>query len=167
MTEMKNNIPYIEEVTQKTFDSEPLTNEELNDLKLSLYDDDISGGLHNIHLTDDEIEEIKEQDEKSLEFMEISDEATEVPQQSDNIKLKLPPESLMVIIEVLKQFNLNMKNVEYLENESKCADIYEQQTELRLLVLELNRQLDNYICHRPYSPFFESWVKRIGKSYVR
>ena len=168
MTKKTNNTPYIEEVSQKTFESEPLTPKEIIELKLNLYSDDIDGGLQNIQLIDEEIEEIRLKEEKSLEFMEIKDEVTEIPHLTDNIKLKLPPDSLMIIIEVLKRFSLDMKNIQYLEKESKSGDdIYEQQTEIRLLVLELNRQLNNYISNRPYSPFFESWVKRIGRSNVR
>jgi hypothetical protein len=163
---MTNDIPYIEEITQKTFESEPLTKEELSELKLNLYSDDIDGGLQNVKLTDDEIEEINLIDEKSQEFMEINDEMTNVPYLSDIIKLKLSPESLLIVIEILKQFSINMKNIEYLENESKCGcDIYEQQTRVRMLVEELDSQLDTYIKNRPYSPFFVNWVDHIGRSH--
>lgn len=154
----KNNLPYIEEITQKTFESEPLTSEELSTLNINLYSDDINGGLHNIKLTEEEVEEITEQDKLAHEFIEITDEATELPQLKDQVMVKFSPEDLMILKESLEQFSLNPSDIKYIEE-----DLYTQQTYVRELRDKIDGFIDIYVKHRPYSPFFKSWVKRIGK----
>lgn len=143
-------IPLIPESEQKTFDSEVASSDEFQKVLNDLYMDDVD---------DMELVELSE-------FAVLSPISTEKPQTADLIKLQLSPEKMMIVKEVLEIFSVNQKNIQYMEDELDIG-LYDQQTQVRDIRDEINNYLDVYVKNRPYSPFFQSWIKRIGKSDVR
>lgn len=96
------------------------------------------------------------------------DSPTEVPFRSDIINVAFTPEQLHLLNEVLKRHCLDNPLIEYMEDEMKVVDRYEQQTYIRMYLIDkINMYIDDYIECRPFAPLLNGWVKRIGKEDVR
>ena len=165
MKEMqKNQInPYEEEVPQKTFDSVPVAPEDIEKLQGCFYFDDLSGGLQNVQVSDEELERQNEQWEYAKSFIDMRDLRNVPCYQTDLVSFKLTPEQLVVLKQSLEVLSLNMSDVNYFKCELKHESLYQQQSYIRLLHDIVDKTLDDYAYSRPYSPFLPSWLKKIGK----
>ncbi len=161
-----NNIPVIEEQEAKTYNSEPVSLEEMQKLRHDFYEDDIFGGLHNIQVSEEEIERQRRASEYIKSFIEMIDHSNVPCYRTDKIHLKLTPEQLVVLIQALESFSLNMYPLEYLSEERGISKLYEQQSYIRMLRDLTDDVLNSYVKHRPYSPFLPVWFKKIGKNDV-
>lgn len=155
-----------EEVAQKTYDSEPMTADELQEVKDNLYGDDISGGLQNITVPPEELQKIKDQEEYAKEFIVINDDR-ENPERVDGVRIVLTPTELVLLKEILEIFSLNMVEVPHMTEVMGIEKQYDQQAQVRQLRDIIDGQLNEYVKYRPYSPWFASWIKKIGKKHAR
>lgn len=152
-----------EETEQKTYDSEPATSEDMNRIKSMLHGEDISGGLFNIELPEGEVEKQKERFDYAASFIDINDVGNTPCYRTDQVKMKLTPEQLVILKEALETLSVNIESMEYLYTEKGMADLYEQQTYIRDLRNIVDESINQYVLHRPYSPFLPNWIRRIGK----
>ena len=167
MTEQKtNNPPEIEETEQKTFESEPISVEELNNFKDMLYGEDFSGGLQNIQVSEEELERQRESFEYAQSFIDMKEDQNIPCYRTDQVTLKLTPEQLVVLKEALETLSVNMVEIPYLEDELGIDCLYKQQSYVRMLRDNVDDLLNEYVRHRPYSAFIGTWVKKIGKDEV-
>ena len=165
MSEKKklNDIPEIEETAAVTHDSEPVSYDEMQRLQEDFYTDDLSGGLQNVQVSEEELERQREQYEYAQSFIDIKDVGNTPCFRTDQVHLKLTPEQLVVLKEALEALSLDMTELEYL-TEEKCMEyMYQQQSYIRMLHDITDDTLNEYVRHRPYSPFLPTWFKKIGK----
>jgi len=161
MTEkMNQNSDWEQE--PKTYESVPVTQEELDAIKNNLYVDDIDGGLHNIEVPEEAMKELIELEKKASQFIDF-DEDGRLPNSNDGVKTSFTPDQLMLLLEIIKLFSLDMKSLNYAKDVLNIDNLYEQQTLVRKLHDYIDNYIDNYIKLRPYNPLFESWVKKTGR----
>lgn len=145
----------------KTFDSETITPEEMRELQDSFYNSDLVGGLQNVEVPPEEVERQRSQDEHVSSFIELTTDTGIPCYKRDKVTLKLTPEQIHVLLKVLQNASLDMKNVEYLEEDGHS--LFEQQIYVHLLHNKVDELMCEYVKHRPYNPFLKSWYQRIGR----
>lgn len=153
----------VEEVEQKTYASEPVTFEEMQRLQGDFYQEDLSGGLQNIHVPDEEVKRQHEQWKHAQSFIDMRDDRNIPCYRTDQVHLKLTPEQLVVLKDALEAFSVNIDHTDYLYTEKQMSGLYEQQSYIRGLRDIVDNTLNEYVRHRPYSPFLPTWFKKIGK----
>lgn len=164
---MRDEIPEIEESKQVTGDSEPISPEDFAALKDNLYADDISGGLQNIQVPEEELEKIRAQDEEAEKHIIIQSGEHEKPYKVDGVITVFTPEELVILKEVIERYSTtNLHTLDYLD-EAGVKSLYDQQAIIRQLRDTVDMNLNNYVKLRPYTPFLSSWVVKIGKDNVR
>jgi len=159
-----NDIPEIEEKEQVIHDSESVSYEEMSRLQENFYADDLDGGLQNIKVSEEEIERQLVAIEHAKSFIDMKDMGTTPCYRTDKVHLKLTPEQLVVLKEALEVLSLDMNNIEYLSNEKEWETLYQQQSYVRYLHDRVDDTINEYVRHRPYSPFLPTWFKKIGKN---
>lgn len=165
MTEKKKPLSDIygeEESEQKTYDSEPATPEDIERLNHGFYEQDLAGGLMNVQVPEEELERQREALKYAESFIDMSEECNTPCYKKDEVHLKLTPEQIVVLVEILQNYSLNMQNIEYLEEDASFS-LYEQQIYVNLLRNKVDHMLNEYLRHRPYSAFVGAWAKKIGK----
>lgn len=126
-------------------------------------------GFHNVQPPDGWVppeEEVKET--AKVNVFTFVDSPSEVPFRSDIINVAFTPEQLQVLKEILKRHCLDNPLIEYMDDEMKMDDRFDQQTYIRnQLIGKVDTYLDDYILHRYGSTFLlNGWIKRIGKEDV-
>lgn len=149
-----------------TYDSETATPEDIERLNQGFYQEDLSGGLMNVQVPEEELKRQREALEYAQSFIDMKWVGNTPCYRTDLVHMKLTPEQLVVLKEVLEAFSSNIEMTDYLYTEKQMSNLYDHQSYVRDLRDEVNDALDAYVCHRPYSPFLPSWVKRIGKNDV-
>jgi hypothetical protein len=147
----------------KIYDSETVTPEEMTELQYNLYEEDIDGGLQNIQVSQEELDKQQEELEYAKSFIDIEDSQSAPPYRTDMVHLKFTPEDLVILKEALEAFSTSIEMTDYLYTELEMGNLYQQQQYINMLRDEVNDTLDDYVIHRPYSPFLPTWFKRIGK----
>jgi len=103
-----------------------------------------------------------------VQRIEYIDSVAEVPYRTDLIRVEFTPEDLHILKEILRKYATTGHYVEYLEDELGIDEVYDQQTYVREnYVQKIDDALDDYVAKRPYTPFFNSFVKKIKKGHVR
>ena len=146
----------------KTYESSPVTPEEMMELNNNFYGDDIIGGLHNIEVPEEELKRQQEQQEYIRTFVDINDVEHTPCYRTDMVHLKITPEHLVVLKESLEALSVDMKNINYLSEEADLKSLFEQQLYIIELHNIIEKTLNEYVEHRPYSPFLSIWFKRIS-----
>lgn len=155
-------------VEQKTFESAPVTKEEMELVREQFYDEDVTGGFHNIEPPPEAIEELNAQQEAAQSFIIMqTDNDTNIAHKIDGVNVIFTPEEMVVLIQILEKYSVNMKYIEYAEDVMGMESTYDQQALVRHLRDRVDDTLDEYAKHRPYSPFLMGWLKKIGKDKVR
>lgn len=149
-----------------THDSEPVTPEDIERLNHSFYEEDLGGGLMNVKVPEEELQRQREQLEYAQSFIDMKDVENTPCYRTDRVHLKLTPEQLVVLIQALEAFSVNIEHTDYLYTEKQMCNLYEEQSYIRMLRDMCDDTLNEYVCHRPYSPFLPTWFKKIGKDDV-
>jgi hypothetical protein len=97
-----NVEPDEEEVEQVTHESESVTADDIAQLNMNFYGEDLSGGLQNITVTEEEIERQRVQQEYAQSFIDMKDVGNTPCYRTDQVHLKLTPEQLVVLKEALE-----------------------------------------------------------------
>lgn len=161
-----NDIPEIEEKEQVVHSSETVTPEEMAELQRNLYDDDISGGLQNIRVSEEELERQRVELKYAQSFIDMKEVGNIPCYQTDQVHLKLTPEQLVILKQALEAFSVNIEHTDYLYTEKQMSNLFQEQSYIRMLRDMVDDTINEYVRHRPYSPFLPSWFKKIGKSDV-
>lgn len=149
----------------KTYDSETITPEEMTELQNNFYPDDIDGGLQNIEVSPEELEIQREKLEYAKTFIDLKESQSAPPYRTDLVHLKLTPEELVVLKQALENLSLDMRTeVPYMSEEMEILNLYDQQSYIRMIRDQVDDTLNEYVKHRPYTPYLVTWRKRIGKS---
>ena len=165
-TKPHSDIPEIEEREQVIHSSETVTPDEMAVLQNSFYEDDLAGGLQNIQVSEEELERQREQWEYAQSFIDMKDDGKTPCYRTDQVHLKLTPEQLVVLIQALEAVSCDIELMDYLYTEKGMGNRYEQQSYIRMLRDISDDTLNEYVRHRPYSPFLPTWFKKIGKTDV-
>lgn len=146
--------------------------------------DDIEGGLIGVQPPDDydpnapiekvSLDTFKREPKVEInpELMDVGydlDADPDVPDigyKTDEISVKLTPEQVVILSQILKQSSFSEALVPYIDTELKF-DIYEQQGYIRDMVGVVDDTLNEYVVNKEYDPFTVPWFKRIGKGKVR
>jgi len=170
MTEKPKNpnsdIPEIKETEQVIHDTETVTPEEMSRLQQDFFNEDLVGGLQNIEVSEEELERQRVEREYAESFIDIKDAGKTPCFRTDQVHLKITPEQLVVLTEALEAFSVNIELTDYLYVEKGMGKLYEQQSYIRMLRDISDDTLNEYVRHRPYSPFLPVWFKKIGKDEV-
>jgi hypothetical protein len=165
MSEKKkqSDIPEIEEKEAVTHESEPVSFEEMQRLQEDFYSEDLGGGLQNIQVPEEELERQRKQWEHAQSFIDMNDEKNVPCYRTDQVHLKLTPEQLVVLKEALEAFCTRIEMTDYLYEELKMGNLFEHLEYVLMLRDDVDDTLNEYLRHRPYSPFVGTWAKKIGK----
>lgn len=165
MSEKKkqSDIPVIEEKEAVTHESEPVTFEEMQRLQEDFYSEDLGGGLQNIQVSEEELERQREAWEYAQSFIDMKDDKNTPSYRTDQVHLKLTPEQLVVLKEALEAFSTRIEMTDYLYVERQMGNLYQQQQYINMLRDMVDDTLNEYVRHRPYTPFLPTWFKKIGK----
>ena len=162
-----SNIPEIEETEQVIHPSETVTPEEMADLQRKFYGDDLDGGLQNIEVSEEELERQRIAWEYAQSFIDMKDDDNTPCCRTDQVHLKLTPEQLVVLKEALEAFSTRVEMTDYLYEERGMGNLYQQQQYINMLRDIVDDTLNEYVRHRPYSPFLPTWFKKIGKHEIK
>lgn len=165
MSEKKNpERDWLEE--PKTYDSEPASPEDIEMLNRGFYEQDLSGGLMNVQVPEEDLERMRLEDADIRAFIDIKS-CCDVPcYQTDQVTIKLTPEQLVVLKEALESFSLNLYPLDYLTEEKGISRLFDQQSYVRMLRDKVDDTINSYVKKRPYDPFLPTWFKRIGKDDI-
>ena len=129
--------------------------------------EDFDGGLHNVEPPQSFYEQSAKDAAEAAEFIIINDGADDIPYKVDGVNVTFTPEELMILTEVLENYSINMRTLDYAYDEMKIESTYDQQALVRQLRDNVSGTLDHYVRVRPFTPFLLPWLKRINKDRVR
>ena len=141
--------------------------EELVEAEHNFIPEDLEGGLHNVKPPQEFYDKQKRMEEEAAGFIIMNDSATNSPQKTDGVLVAFTPEELVILTQILENYAVHMRDIDYVYDELGVETLYHQQAIVRQLRDNVNGTLDHYVRVRPYSPFIAPWFKRIGKGKVR
>jgi hypothetical protein len=136
--------------------------EDLEEARKNFNPEDLSGGLHNVQVPQDFIDEQDEKTRLVRSFIDLNAGVEDIAYKVDGVKVTFTPEELVILTEILEQHSIQMTNIEYMQEEMKTESLFEQQKMVRHLRHKVYDTLARYVRVRPYTPFNIPWLKRIG-----
>jgi len=152
-----------EEVPQVVHESTPISPSDFKKIQEEMYSE-LDDGM----LSDEAFDLLTTKQEEIERHMVLNDSmGDELPNNTDSIITNFKPDELMLIKEVLvKHCTDGNQTLDYCSGIMGEDDRFKQQGIIRELIETIDMNLDNYVKLRPYSPFFVSWVKKVGKKDV-